>query len=354
MPIYEFQNDKIVQLSKTTFSEVGLRERQDLQRLLRENIDIISPGTLVIAEEFSAWIDSNRRIDLLGIDKKANLVVIELKRTDDGGHMDLQAIRYAAMVSKFTFRKAIEEFSRYLKKINKAELNAEETLLNHLSWSKPEDGFAQDIKIVLASGSFDKEITTTVMWLREYEIDIRCVRLLPYNFNGKILVDVQELIPLQETKEYQVQLGEKVREERQTQSGKDYTKYKLTFLDKTDDGLSKGRCSLRLCQLLCGNEVDPSEIANTIERPIEKTWLSVEGSVISEDFVERFSDEAGGPDGGRFEMKRWFCNDGELIVFKKKTYALTSQWANPNWQVQTQKLVDKYGVRFGINVSAEI
>ena len=35
--------------------------------------------------------------NLLCIDREANLVVVELKRTEDGGHMDLQAIRYAAM-----------------------------------------------------------------------------------------------------------------------------------------------------------------------------------------------------------------------------------------------------------------
>jgi hypothetical protein len=32
-----------------------------------------------------------------------SLVVVELKRTDDGGHMELQAVRYAAMVSSMTF-----------------------------------------------------------------------------------------------------------------------------------------------------------------------------------------------------------------------------------------------------------
>ena len=61
----------------------------------------------MIAEEFGQWEDSRRRIDLLGLDKGANLVVIELKRTEDGGHMELQAIRYAAMVSTLTFDKLI-------------------------------------------------------------------------------------------------------------------------------------------------------------------------------------------------------------------------------------------------------
>ena len=39
---------------------------------------------LVIADEFSDWEDSRRRIDLLAIDRNANLVVIELKRDEVG------------------------------------------------------------------------------------------------------------------------------------------------------------------------------------------------------------------------------------------------------------------------------
>tara|TARA_R110001599_G_scaffold262392_3_gene462923 strand:+ start:1988 stop:2170 length:183 start_codon:yes stop_codon:yes gene_type:complete len=59
---------------------------------LRKQIEIISDQTMVIAEEFGDWGASRRQIDLLCIDKEANLVVIELSRTEDGGFMALQAI----------------------------------------------------------------------------------------------------------------------------------------------------------------------------------------------------------------------------------------------------------------------
>jgi RecB family endonuclease NucS len=79
MPVFEITQDQLVKLQPTSFSNQNLRERRDLQRLLRDQIEIIAEGVLVVSEEFGDWEDSRRRIDLLGIDRVANLVVIELK-----------------------------------------------------------------------------------------------------------------------------------------------------------------------------------------------------------------------------------------------------------------------------------
>jgi hypothetical protein len=213
MPIYEITKDQIRTVTETSFGKAGVRERTDLQRLLREQIQIVSPDTLVIAEEFGDWEDSRRRIDLLGLDKNATLVVIELKR-EDGGHMDLQAIRYAAMISQMTFDQAVETYTGYLEAHGRDE-DAREAILNFLDWEEPnEDQFAQDVRLVLVSGEFSKEITTSVMWLNERGLDIRCVRLKPYNLDERTLLDVQQVIPLPEAAEYQIQLREKRQQER--------------------------------------------------------------------------------------------------------------------------------------------
>jgi RecB family endonuclease NucS len=115
LALYELTRTAITKLDETTFGSQAITERADLQRLLKQHIEVIAPDTLIIAEEFCEWDESKRRIDLLGLDRYANLVVIELKRTEDGGHMELQAIRYAAMVSAMTFSKAVEVYARYLK-----------------------------------------------------------------------------------------------------------------------------------------------------------------------------------------------------------------------------------------------
>jgi hypothetical protein len=70
MAIYELTADKLQVASETTFAQFGIRERGDLQRLLRDQIGVIAPDTLVITEEFGEWEDSRRRIDILALDRE--------------------------------------------------------------------------------------------------------------------------------------------------------------------------------------------------------------------------------------------------------------------------------------------
>jgi|SRR5688572_9288785 len=217
MSLYEITTDRFNKITETAFDLAGLRERFDLQRLLRKQIEVIAPDTLVIAEEFGEWEESKRRIDLLALDKDANLVVIELKRTDDGGHMELQAIRYAAMVSAMTFDRVVDVYSRFLGRSDRDE--ARQAILDFLEWEEPdEELFAQDVRILLMAANFSKELTTAVMWLNERDLDIRCIRVIPYQDQGRTLIDVQQVIPLPEAAEYQIQLREKEQKGRKERS----------------------------------------------------------------------------------------------------------------------------------------
>jgi len=218
MAFYEMTSVSLRKIPATTFSAAGIRERSDLQRLLRDQIGIVAADTLVIAEEFGDWEDSNRRIDLLALDREANLVVIELKRTEDGGHMELQALRYAAMVSTMTFEKVEEVFAVYRRRLGR-DGDARSEILEFLGWEEPgEHPFAEDVRIVLVSAEFSKELTTSVMWLNKQGLDIRCVRIKPYADNGRVLVDVQRIIPLPEADDYTIRIkkkqeGDRVRRE---------------------------------------------------------------------------------------------------------------------------------------------
>jgi hypothetical protein len=217
VPVFRLTKDAIEPLPETEFYRQGVRERGDLQRVLRANIAVVASDVLVIGEEFGDWEDSKRRIDLLAVDRDANLVVIELKRDSDGGHMELQAIRYAAMVSTMTFARAVEVYQTFLEKTGGTG-DARAKLLQFLQWEEPrEDDFAQDVRLVLVAAEFSKEITTAVLWLNERDLNIRCVRLKPFADGSQTIIEAQQVVPLPEAEEYTVQLKKKdqaVREEK--------------------------------------------------------------------------------------------------------------------------------------------
>src|SRR5690606_7934218 len=61
MAIFEMTQAGLAPVAETRFDAEGLRERADLQRLVRENISILEDGLMVVAEEFGEWMDSSRR-----------------------------------------------------------------------------------------------------------------------------------------------------------------------------------------------------------------------------------------------------------------------------------------------------
>lgn len=212
MTIYRITSDRIEPLASSTFQKAGLRERSDLQRLLRAQLDVVVPGVMVLAEEFGEWEDSRRRIDLLGLDQDANLVVVELKRTEDGGHLELQAVRYAAMVAPMTFDQAVAAHAAFRERLG-LDGDARQAILEFLGWDDTTTGrFGERVRIVLVSADFSAEVTTTVLWLNASGLDIRCVRLRPYAHEGEVLVDVQQVIPLPEAEDYMVRLRAKEQE----------------------------------------------------------------------------------------------------------------------------------------------
>lgn len=219
MPIYQYLTDRIEELTESTFQQLGIQERQDLQRLLRDQIDIISPELLIISEEFGSFDASSRRIDLLAIDRIGSVVVIELKRTEDGGHMELQAIRYAAMVSKLRFEQAVEIFAEYLSK-RKIDGDPHEIIVEWLNVGI--DDFNSSTKIILVSAEFSKELTSAVLWLNELGVQICCVRIKPYTRSSEVFLDIQQVVPLPEAEDYQIQVRLKQQAELKARHSKGY------------------------------------------------------------------------------------------------------------------------------------
>lgn len=217
MALYNVRfGDKTMELIvPTTFSASGIRERQDLQAVLRDHPESITPGLILVSEEFSNWEDSASRIDLLCLDMDANLAVVELKR-DDSRMMDVQAVRYAAMISAMDFEDVVSAHADYMTRRGRTDVDSRRVLREFLGAAEDENvAISTKPRIILLASSFSREVTTTVIWLNERDLDITCIQCRVYEIEGKTYLDLEQVIPLPSASDYQVRLRDKaIRTER--------------------------------------------------------------------------------------------------------------------------------------------
>ena len=199
---------------------------------------------------------------------------------------------------------------------------AENAILNFLGWDEPKGSdFGQDVRIVLVSANFSKEITTSVLWLNERELDIRCVRLIPYQFLGKTLLDIQQVLPLPESTEYQIRLRKKAAEERNTPETRDDTRYNLKIGDELYPRLYKRRLFLTVVRALVDQGKPVSELQQIL--PARK-FVGVPGNLIGNDFRAAIS-EMKTPSGSAYDPRRYYLDDSDLFLSDGKTWALSSR-----------------------------
>lgn len=333
MPLYDMTkvrnavmvtSDSLTKVRRTSFAEQGIQERIHLQAAIRDHIELISADLFVISEEFGDFEGANRRIDLLCLDRDQRLVVVELKRTADGGHMELQALRYAAMVSTMTFEQVVRTLSKYRlarSLANSSEDEAKTDLLEWLELDSDEDvDIAREVGIVLASEDFSQEITTTVLWLNEFhDFDIRCVRLSPYALEDRLLLDVQQVIPLPEASAYTVRVREKEVAARQAKgtSNADRTKFVVKTPSSSTGPLAKRWAILRLVSALVEAGVSMETIRAVF--PPSKV-VRVDGVFADpDDLWQAMQDQHGKPD-----PRRWHLDDPILVG--DDTWVLHSNW----------------------------
>jgi hypothetical protein len=324
MGLYEMTPaGSLVQVPSSTFAAEQILERADLQRALRESISVVGDGLLVVAEEFGDF-DVRRRIDLLCVDRTGRLVVVELKRTEDGGHMELQALRYAAMISAMTFEQLADTYQRHLRIAEPDNAEAARELL--ADWLEEAGGestvLKRQVRIILASAGFDTQITTTVLWLNDvYGLDITCVKLTPYRVGDKLLLDVQQVIPLPEAAELTVQLRRRETAARAAEAsgGRDLTRYIITTPTTTTPPLPKRRAILTLVTALHNAGVPAADMTKIL--PGWPRLLPVTGILdsheLQEAFVATYPKYVNQPG-------RWFLAD--RLHEDDRTWVLSKMW----------------------------
>jgi len=207
--------NNVIKLEQRLFKELHIKEREHLQEWIAKNPEMLGEELLIIQKEFSGFNDTSERLDLLAIDKDGGLVIIENKLDDTGRNVVWQALKYTSYCSTLTTAQIIKMYQEYIDRWGNGE-DAKESLLEFLERDEEELLLNRnDQRIVFISNNYRKEVTSTVLWLLEHDIQIQCFRAIPYSMGEELFLQVEQIIPLPETKEYMIDAMEKEKEEKE-------------------------------------------------------------------------------------------------------------------------------------------
>lgn len=206
--LFSVDGNKAVRIERQSLASFDLQERAHLQEWVLANPEILGPGTVVITSEFDRWQAYDGapvadRLDILALDPNGRLVVAELKRDVAPQTIHMQAINYAAMVSRLTPADVAELYSRWRTKTGQPV--DEESALTQLEteYLLNVDGIRKP-RIVLIASDFPASVTATVVWLSEQDVDISLIRSRAYDVNGKTAVSFSRLYPVPEVEEFTI------------------------------------------------------------------------------------------------------------------------------------------------------
>ena len=146
---------------------------KDLESWLESNPDYIleDEKVLIIGRQVTTNLSSV--IDLLGIDREGNVVVIELKRDQTPKETLAQILEYASFIEDLSYAQ--------LEEISKEYLGEENLILAdyHRSYFNLQEGeavaFNKNQKLVIIGQSITKEIRQTASFLRKKGIEVFCI-----------------------------------------------------------------------------------------------------------------------------------------------------------------------------------
>jgi hypothetical protein len=207
--LFTVTGSKAFPAAPISLGDAGLKERQDLQEWVLAHPEILGPGVMVVTFEFDRWWSASGsqpldRLDVLGLDDTGRLVVAELKRDRAPDTIEMQAIKYAAMASRFTLKSLAEQHARFLSQRG-TPCDDEEALTRLTTFA---EDLAPEIlpkpRIVLLAADYPPVVTATTVWLNEMGVDITLMKYQAYRTDTETLLSVSQLYPVPTVEDFTV------------------------------------------------------------------------------------------------------------------------------------------------------
>ena len=318
--IDKVKND-IKKLEKRLFSDLGFRERDHLQEWIAKHPEVLGEDLLIIQKEFDGFDDTKERLDLLALDKDGGLVIIENKLDDSGKDVTWQALKYASYCSTIIKEQIVDIYQKYLDKY-KGGGDAKAQIVGFLD----EEDFDSIVlnkgvsqRIMFVANKYRKEVTSTVLWLLEQQLQIQCFKATPYSMGDELFLQIDQIIPTPEAKEFMIGISAK------NQESKKVEKEIKTRHVRRNDFWSLIISKMRESETDLYNNISPSKV----------TWLSAGSGISAVQFDFGFLKHLGRVElyiGRKSKEENEFIFD-ELLKHKDEietTFGESLQWNRLN------------------------
>jgi hypothetical protein len=240
--VYVLGEDGPTAASETMLSELGYKERADLQQWIIANPEIIEPGLMVLTDEYDRWADVHGRsvrdrLDILALDHEGRLVVLELKRDDAPDDTHLQAITYAAMVSRLTEEDLAIIHAGFLRRSGPGltEDEALEAIRKHVD-GELDPLLLRRPRLVLVARQFPRQVTSSAVWLNEMDIDVRLILVRVWSTPSGTVLTTSTYYPVPGTEEFTV-VPARVEAAKATQRATDRTRNTRAIVRIVESGV---------------------------------------------------------------------------------------------------------------------
>jgi hypothetical protein len=191
MPIW-----KITPKGPTKVAEGHLKLEEHLEDWIANDPSLLGEPLLIVGRQVLIP-DVKDRLDLLALDPRGNAVIIELKRGKLRDPVDMQALRYASYVSKWSYEDFERVASGYLGK-GDPDFNfnaAFENFCNEAGVDEVPD-LNRDQRLLVVGSEVEDRLGSVGLWLRDHGVDIKMMTIEVYSEGGMLFVRPQTIIPL--------------------------------------------------------------------------------------------------------------------------------------------------------------
>lgn len=200
MGLWKITDNGPSKVEPTRFKDEKLLE-QNFEDWICADSSILGEPLLIVGRQV-VIPDIRDRLDLLAFDPQGNAVIIELKRGALRDPVDIQALRYASYIAKWSFED-FENLARdYMGEVGNRDFN-----FNALYESFCEDAgvdeapdLNRDQRMIIVGSAVRERLGSVALWLLEHGIDIKVIEIHAYKDADAVFVEPTIVVPVQVSK----------------------------------------------------------------------------------------------------------------------------------------------------------